>query len=346
MKADVEKEMEQLVNEEPEMPAVVRETLDATYATIQSQAKRRQKKFGWKKAAAAACAFVIAGGLLLNNDEVRAKIQAFFSFEDRGIEQAMSNGFGQENPSTAVDQEIGITLQRSFADGNKLGLSFLVEFVKPSMLEAGISEVSMDFRVKNGDGEYIEEFIPDTKVLKGDGGYASGLEQNNPVLNEETGIVQYDVVFSSNRGSFPILKDAVLEVESINIFYEKGTLQKINGEWNLPIANQNDRNNNQSVEYVMADSSSGIQVLAAKADPTSFNLKFAVDQLFEDETPFVFAMKLMDDKGNEYRNDSFSMEAENGQTIISTNFPITSYDQFERVQIIIDSIGEVELLRK
>ncbi|MEH7385446.1 hypothetical protein V7147_08565 [Bacillus sp. JJ1521] len=41
----------------------------------------------------------------------------------------------------------------------------------------------MNYRLKNGDAEYIGEFIPNAKSLKGDNRYISGYEHQNPVLD-------------------------------------------------------------------------------------------------------------------------------------------------------------------
>ena len=70
------------------------------------------------------------------------------------------------------------------------------------------------------------EFIPDTKPLKGDNKYISGYEHQNPILDVKTGKIQYDGIFDSNEGVFPPLKDAVIEVESVNSFLQYGGIQK------------------------------------------------------------------------------------------------------------------------
>ncbi|MBE1556803.1 DUF4179 domain-containing protein [Sporosarcina limicola] len=350
---------EKYTKEEKEMPVDVRQSLDRTYDSIRTQSKKKKNRFIWKRITAAACALLITGAVL-TNEQVRASINDFFSFGDRGIERAVSEGFSQENNSTATDQNINITLKQSFADANKIGMSFQLEFEDSKTFDNDVIKVAMHYRLKNGDGEYIQEFISDTKPLKGKGGYISGLRENNPMLDIKTGIVQYDVVLEFNKGNIPNLEDAVVEIESIILFldYDARELIKefgerydspvtiIDGKWDLAVANQDESKPVSTIEYVMDDPLSIIQVASAMAKPTSFNLNFSVDQVFEDESPFVFTMKVIDEEGNEYESDGFTIETRDNQTHISTNFPISSYNNSEKLRFIIEDIGEVELLKK
>jgi len=63
--------------------------------------------------------------------------------------------------------EIRITLDKHFSDANKVRLSFQLVFENPSFLK-NVKEIPMDYQLKNGDDEYIDEFIPDTKLMNSD----------------------------------------------------------------------------------------------------------------------------------------------------------------------------------
>lgn len=344
MKDNFEKEFNQMMNENKEMPIKVRRSVDQSYDLIRTKSKKRKANFIWKKVATAACALIITGAVL-TNENVMASINEFFNFGDKGIEQAINNGFIQESNSTITDQGIEITLSKHFSDANKLGLNFHLTFEEPSILK-NVKEVSMDYRLKNGDGEYIDEVIPDTKPLKGDNKYMmSGGDYKNPVIDIKTGEVQYDVLSDSNQGVIPPLKDAVIEIESVNIFYNTGGLKEIGGNWELPVANKDIEKLDLTVQYVMKEQASIIQVSKAKANPTSLNLSFSLDGTYEDENTFV-DMKIVDEDGNEYGVTGFSKHIKNNKTMISTNFPITSYSDANKLKLIIKEIGEVELFKK
>ena len=57
-------------------------------------------------------------------------------------------------------------------------------------------------------------------------------------------------------------------------------------------------------------------------------------------------MKVIDEDGNEYFSNGFSREVSNNKTIILTNFPYTSYSTSEKLTLIVDGVGEVELIKE
>lgn len=342
MKNNFEKEFTQLMNGDKEIPVNVRKTLDQTYDIIRAQSEKKKVNFIWKKVVAVACALIITG-VVLTNEQIMASINEFFNFGDKGIEEAVHNGYIQENNSEATNRGIKITLDNYLSDANKMSISFQLEFENPSFLK-NANDVSMDYRIKNGDGDYIEEFIQDTKTLKGENRYVSGLEYHVPILDAETGIVQFDVLMESHQGSIPALKDAVVEVESVHIFYGADKMKEIDGNWELPMTNN--EKSNITVQYEMLDSGSNIQVSEANANPTSLHVTFSVDGIYEDENTFAHRMKIIDEEGNEYHAKDFGISKKNGKTVISTNFPITSYNDSQNLKLIVEELGEVEIVKK
>lgn len=107
--------------------------------------------------------------------------------------------------------------RKLFLDANKLGMSFQLEFEDPTVLK-NMEDISIDYRIKNGNGEYIVEFIPDTKSLQGENRYISSLDSHLSNVDEGTGRAQLDVLMESHQGNLPTLEDAVVEVESVNVF--------------------------------------------------------------------------------------------------------------------------------
>ena len=103
MKNSFEKEFNQIMSEKKEIPVKVRQSLDQSYDIIRAKSKKKKVNFIWKRVAAAACALIVTG-VVLTNENVMASINEFFNFGDKGIEQAINNGFIQENNSTVTDQ--------------------------------------------------------------------------------------------------------------------------------------------------------------------------------------------------------------------------------------------------
>ncbi|HDX9587429.1 TPA: hypothetical protein ROX98_000341 [Bacillus pseudomycoides] len=206
--------------------------------------------------------------------------------------------------------------------------------------------MSFDYRLKNGDGKYIMEYIPDTKPLKGKKMYLSRAEDKNPSIDGKSGKVQYDVVFELNQGAIPKLKDAVIEIESVNIFYENEEIKKFDGIWNLPIENNTKEEEKVKFEYEAVKASPHLELISAKVNPTSLNIAFSIDKIIEDENEFI-DMKVVDNKGTEYTSSGgYRTDVKDGKMIIYTNFPISSYDEMESVTLKTRNFGEIKLKKK
>lgn len=339
MEDNFEKQLNKLLNEEKEIPNVVRISLDSTYDRIRAMPKKKNRVVG--KIAAAVCCVVILGAMV-TNESVRAGIKTFFNFNDRGVEKAINEGWINENSSSACDNGIKVTLDSYFADSNKIGLSVKLKFNDSKILK-GIDKVSLDYRIKNGDGQYIEEFIPDTKPLKGNNQYISNGSDKDSKIDLENDEVQYDVILESEQGSIPKLENAVVEVETVKFFKNNKKVKDIDGIWNLEL-NGGKSNDINPVEYKVVNNTSKIEIISAKSSPTSFNITFSVDGECIDEKEFRSKdIKLIDENGKEYQSSGYRSELKNNKTIISTNFSLSSYEDLDKLKLVVPSMGEVEL---
>lgn len=339
MEDNFEKQLIKVLNEEKEIPSIVRMSLDSTYDRIRTLPKKKNKVV-WKIAAAVCC--VVISGAMVTNESVRASLRTFFNFNDKGVEKAVNEGFINENSKSAYDNGIKVTLDSYFADSNKIGLSFKLKFDDSKILK-GIDKVSLDYRIKNGNGEYIEESIPDTKSLKGKNQYISSGSGSDSKIDLTNNEVQYDVILESNKGSIPKLENAVVEVETVKFLKNDKKFKGIDGIWNLEL-NEGKSNAVNSVEYKVENNTSNIEIISAKSSPTSFNVTFAIDGKYINEKKFKPKnMKLIDENGKEYQSSGYSHESKDEKLIIATNFPLSSYDNVDKLKLIIESIGEVEL---
>ncbi|MFT5871940.1 MAG: hypothetical protein ACI8WT_000864 [Clostridium sp.] len=291
-------------------------------------------------------------GTLLTNEKVKAMISPFLNFNDQGIERSVKEGLVQVNSSSAVDKNIKISLDSCFYDSNKMGISFKLKFDDIKLLKGDIEKIGLFYSIKNGDGEYITEFTSGEKPLKGKQNVIGSFSEKNPIMDLKNGEVQYDVVLESNKGNIPKLKDAVIEVESVNFFYKESyedffienndNFKAIDGTWNLAISNKQEQI--KYVEYMAPSNKSKIEILSAKASPTSFNIKFAIDTIFKNSKLFFIEnIKLVNEKGEEYESQGWDLEEKDGKTIISTNIPVSSYENVNKYKLIFSNIYEAIL---
>ena len=281
-------------------------------------------------------------GTLFSSESVRASIKTFFNFNDKGVEKAVNEGYVNQNGNSAYDNGVNITLNSYFVDSNKIGFSIKLKFDDSEILKE-IDKVSLDYRIKDGNGEYIEEYIPDTKPLKGKNKYISGIKEKNSEVDFVNNEVQYDVILESNKGQIPNLENAVLEVETVKLFKDYKVVNGIDGIWSLGF-NQGKAISDSPVEYKAKKNESKIEIISAKSSPTSFNINFSVDGKYEDENTFSMEnMKLIDQNGEEYKCDGYSCNMKDSKKTVSTNFPLSNFDNVDKLKLIIASIGEVEL---
>ena len=95
--------------------------------------------------------------------------------------------------------------------------------------------------------------------------------------------------------------------------------------------------------YKLASPSSNSSISYAKANLTSSHLTFTVEDIFKNKSPL---MKNIDEEGNEYHSRGYRMEKKNDKTTILINYPLTSYDNVEKLKFIVEGLGEVEHLKK
>lgn len=343
MEDNFEKQLAEALDEEREMPTVVRIALDNTYDRIRAKSKKKNKST--LKIAVAACCIIISGAML-SNKSVRASIKTFFNFNDKGVEQAVNKGYINENSISALDNGVKVTLDSYFADSNKMGLAFKLKFDDSKILKDKVDRISLDYRIKNGNGEYIEEAIPDTKTLKGNNKYISSISSKNSEPDTKTNEVQYDIVLESNTGSIPKLQNAVVEVEAVKVFYKGNEkFKNIDGIWNLKLG-EIKSNTADYVQYKAETNSSKIQIVSSKAEPTSFNISFSVGGKCDDMETFMGEnMKLIDEKGKEYIATGFTIDSQNNRTVVSANFPLSSYDNIGKFKLVIKAVGEVQFTK-
>lgn len=341
MENNFEKELVDVLQQDVEIPDIVRRSLDNTYDMIKRKRKNNNRVFIRRGVAAAVCSILLVGSLL-SNDTVRAVIKPFFNFGDKGVERVVDEGMIQQNNSSATDQNIRVTLDNYFYDSNKLGMSFKLNFNDKKILKGDIRSFGLQYRIKNGNGEYIHESVSDDKPLKGKNDIISSISSKNPIMDLKNGEVECDLVLESSKGSIPKLENTKVEVERVVIFYKKGneSAKIINGSWNLAIDNSK-QIKIKEVEYVAVNNNSKIKILSAKASPTSFNVSFALDVIpTNSKTLEIQEMKLIGENGEVYNCTVQNIEVSGSKIIVSTNFSVSSLESNNKYKLSLSKIGE------
>lgn len=335
MENSFEKKMYKILQEDLEIPKTIRTSLDSTYSQIKEYSRKERVNMFLKKGLVAAVCILIMG-ILVTNSSVMATIKGFLGFSDRGIERTADEGLLQPIDSIATNQQITISLDSYLYDSYKMAFIITAKFEDADLLK-GIDDVGLDFRVKNGDGMYIVENIPDTKPLKADSlPHVISAVSVTKHINDTKQEVQFYYILESIKGQIPRIKDAVVEVETIKLFAPNNKLRKIDGQWNLALTEDNYLDG--LIKYSAQKQSSDTEVLSAVLAPTSFNISFVLNTVFE-ESAGLFQMKLIGESGEEFGDQGFMMEENDGKTIITTNFKVSAFHGSNKYILQVFSIG-------
>ncbi|MDQ0207330.1 DUF4179 domain-containing protein [Alkalicoccobacillus murimartini] len=324
------------------IPGKVRSALDETYKEIQLKSSQRKKKRYVQRMVISAAAVVLAGFVLMN-DDVQASFSQLFQ-SDRGVNKAISEGYVQKDGHSVSNKGIEITLSDHFYDDRKLGMNIKMKFEDVKQLK-DVERVTFDYRLKNGDGTYLIESIPDTEPRKGDGTlYFSGGGEEAFLHNSE-GLVQIEALYDNiGEEAVPVINDATLEVEMIKL-WRNGDFESINGEWRVPMNDMEKRSESKPTKYIALDETAPIKIKEATANPTSLYLEFEVEGDYREQEHIFSEMLILDTEGNDYGADMYSISSNDNYqtTTISTTFQISSYDHLDSFAFRINDIGEVEL---
>lgn len=339
MENDFEGKIRKILREDLGIPENVRASLDNTYGQIKKNSRKGGENMFWKRGLAAAIC-ILALGLLAANSSVMATIKSSLGFRDSGIERTVEEGLLLPTGSTVSAQKITLSLDSYLYDSYKMAFIMTAQFEDAGLLK-GIDDVGLDFRVKNGDGMYIAEYIPDTKPLKAPGlPHVITSMSVNKHIDEAKSEVQFYYILESITGQIPRIKEAMVEVETVKLFAPNNKFKSIDGQWNLALTGDNYLEDGLT-RYSAQKQSSDIEVLSAVSAPTSFNISFVLDTVFG-ESAGLFQMKLIDENGEEFGDQGFMMEENEGKTIITTNFKVSALHNSGKYTLQVFSIGTPE----
>lgn len=336
MNEELDKRLTQLHND-TRLSSGARQAFDASYASIREQAnrsrRRKQRRIGGVVMMAAAAMLVF---ILSFDGTALAAIDRLFKFGDRGIDQVVLTNGGERPDAITTDQDVSITLERVIADRHQLALRFVL--TKEKTRWEDVTDVSLDYRVRSEDGSYIDEMVPDTKLLKGKGVMRS--HQVNMMV-DESGSLVYEVLSEAGDKDIPSLEGATIEIETVRLFRD-GETDTIEGDWRLPIEQVTMQ---AAIRYEADDAVSPLDVGNVVVDLTSMRIELTVNGDDYDENYFIDHVKLRDANGNVYNIESgYSRSVRAGKTNLVFQVPFTSRDAGPELMLIVEGIGQVKLL--
>ncbi|WDF05243.1 hypothetical protein [Shouchella hunanensis] len=305
------------------LPKVVSESLNQAYREIQVSGKKKRRFRVWKQVSLTAVGLFVIG--MATNEDVQASIKDLFYSNDPGVEKAVANGYGTAEESMARDEDVTLTLAHHFIDERKMGTYFTIQFDDKTVLE-DVTDVSIDFRIKNGDDEYVVEQIPDTKPLRGtEASYVSSGYTSSKLLTKY-GLAEIEYLFENRTDRpFPQLENALLSVESINLF-QGNEVKKIDGEW---LFNLENTERELLVAYRPVEKPANVEFVTTEVSATNLDLAFVFkpdvqQQLGENEWDVPEVHVRIPD-GQTITDATYSITTEGNNVQYRGNFPLSSF---------------------
>ncbi|MCM3760852.1 DUF4179 domain-containing protein [Alkalihalobacillus oceani] len=326
------------------VPNHIRKALDETYNDIREKSSMQKRKNMVQRSIGAAVVLIVIG-VMATNENVQASFTQLFFSNDRGAQLAIDEGFVNDDRATISDESIRITKEQHFYDGRKLGISLSILFDEWTQLE-NIVEVTLDYRLVNGDGTYLLEMIPDTKPLKGDGLHSFQVGSEQSKLNTSDGRVEMELLFSAIGEEISSIHDSIFifKIETIKLWHEDGTFSSVDGEWNIPLSNMDEEYTGDPVPYKASDEDHSIKIIKATAYPTSLFIQFEMEG---DHSAEFLQITILTEDDERYEIGGYRVEVTDEETtVISGNFPLSLFEDLDDLTLQIAGIGEVMLKKQ
>ncbi|MDZ4993344.1 hypothetical protein GNF80_10255 [Clostridium perfringens] len=301
---------------------------------IYMKSKERKGKLNKRKYIAVAAGLTITTLIGLSSP-VRATINKLF-FNNPGIESAINNNYIQEvSNEEIVTDDFNMKLNNVLVDSSHIILEFELDVKNAKnllKLDSEKTNVYNDIALYTGDGEIICE--------DGYVGMIGSTEYTFDNSKANEGKLYLRTLFESTKGKIPKMDEIKIKVNSINFrnLTTDNIIYSSELNWDLNVNLDNKFTQVNEIQYSFENESSNIVIHEAKAIPTGLFLKFDYLSLGHDEN-ILWAMKVVDKNGKEYRMRSASMESlENeGDRLSGTFDGITSFDNIDKFTLEIEN---------
>ncbi len=337
------------------------------------RAKNRYKRRFLKISASFAAVFVLliflsktspAFADYINNAAAPVK-NLFSHFQDKGIDNAVKNGFVQEapkdkktSPLSASDKGITVTIDQVAVSGNKLIIGYTLK---------------ADEKFKNWEDLNCDKFkITDDKGRVLYDNYHSQISKDvysgcfHKYVNKEsfksTGIKQGIYEFSSHKSKIDEIPDSItIEfynfIESydfldnnynssrrfsynVNVFFYRLTHKSpklVEGDWAIPIKIDDKFKNAKEIKYVEAKETNedlDVKIEYLNVYPTTANAKFSIPRNMH-----VTSIHIEDEKGNKYKQMGGTSYTDDTSCVSCPDLESPFFEKTEKLYLVFDCKG-------
>lgn len=336
MKRNVDDLVREDMNKEQELPASIRSAFDQSYAKIRQQSKKKTKKPWLKPVLAATAALALSATVLLTNDTALAKFQAFFGFNDSGIEIAAVNGDVQNLAQTQQAENITVTLENLFVDAYRFGLQFTME--SKDISADDLNRIEFEYRLFDKKGNEISAHISDTKPYAGKQVFGG---EDYKLADVSDNRASVEMIATANQQEVPSLEGARLEIETIHISSKEGDMKSVNGHWEFDLTSPTIVKH----QYIANNKVSGITLNEAVVSNGSMYITYTIDEINVGET-IAHDTALINEKGEAFYAQGNTFKESEKQTEISLVFPYSVRNEQQLLSLKVKDYEQLNLVKK
>ena len=249
-------------------------------------------------------------------------------WSNNGIKTALDYGYVQNmEMDYNVQNDLGIKLDSIILDDSNIGIVF--NYKIPSDLK-DIDRVTLtDITIKDENGNVIFE----------DGNKNDLCTGYTEEFASENGLIKQALLLNNLNHTYPKSDTLYISFSKVSIFRKQKNIRTITGNWNFCINVSDKFTNGEKIKYAPSQSEN-MEVTYAELTPTGLDIEIRFNAPINAEK-LGGNIKLQDNEGNEYFPDGFVAENELTTPIIKTCFPITTYNAYGNLKLIIKTNKEI-----
>lgn len=347
---NIDKELANLLNDNNEIPQVVRSKMDDAFQEIRNNngskdELRGKKHMNKKKVGVIAAALV--GVMLVGTPIVAGVRNLILDGNFKGIQEAIDNGYVQNVEGVfAEDNNIKLELMNVVADPTTISLRFKITSDNINELKKlGFDKSdkgSISFNLIDDRGRVLEGYDPKegsyTVPVKGDNGEDTWLTSSGScsadTSNINNGEIYYDYMINSSEGNLKDIKG--LSIEAVKM----GTLK---GSWRMNIDFTEEMISSETAIYEVVEGNENIEVFEAKQMATGLMIDFAIKPGLDESLIVYTNIEDMEGKKYDVERAAWMEVLEDGRDRAGITFEISKFNTLEEFYLVVENFEGKEL---
>lgn len=298
---------------------------------------KKPKNYKYMKYGMVACICLMFSTGIVFSKEIESYIKKIFNNSTKAIDVAVENGYIQEeNVDYIYDKDIGIKVDNLIVDDLNLDIAFNFETKNENVKSIRLK----DFVITNDNEKVVfQSGFKGVEKLEEIPIYNSVTWANEPIKLTDTTF--RDSILFGLRPESEEFKELYFDIKSLDLVYENGTQETIDGDWKLMVSIDEKMRVNTNIIYTLLEENKYVENAVATLSPTGVNIKLTLKESFDAAQYIMDNLDILNDIAVfylKYNNELISPS----NTEVSNNLMNEYILRFDSVSIF-DELNEIEL---